>query len=148
MAKVRARETVWSHQWLETEVKRPASDPEQRLLAMFDVFEGWFREKTFEGCSFIKVLLESKVNSAVHRAAATHLSSIRAFIRTVADDADLREPKKFAQVWQMLMEGSIIAATEGNRNAAREARFAAQLIIDSWRRNKPAALLVWRQAVS
>ena len=52
------REQVWTRDWLEFEVRRRASDPEGRLLAIFDVFDGWFRKKEFEGCSFINVLLE------------------------------------------------------------------------------------------
>ena len=32
----------------------------------------------------------------------------------------------------MLMKGSIIAACEGNRNAARDAKRAARLVLDGW----------------
>jgi signal transduction histidine kinase len=49
------RETVWTRGWLESEIKRRATDPEARLLAIFDVFDGWFHKKSFEGCSFINV---------------------------------------------------------------------------------------------
>jgi AcrR family transcriptional regulator len=130
------REAVWTRAWLEAEIKRIASDPERRLLAIFDVFDDWFRKRTFEGCSFINVLLESKADSPVHHAAAAHLSKIRAIVRTLANDAKLREPEKFAQAWHMLMKGSIVSACEGNRNAAREAKCAAQLIIDAWPRKR------------
>jgi AcrR family transcriptional regulator len=131
------REAVWTRGWLEAEIKRRASDPEQRLLAIFDVFDGWFHKRNFEGCSFINVLLESKADSPVHHAAAAHLSKIRAIVRALADDADLREPEKFAQVWHMLMKGSIVSACEGNLNAARDAKCAARLIIDGWPRKRP-----------
>jgi AcrR family transcriptional regulator len=128
------REALWTREWLEAEVKRRASDPNERLLAIFDVFDGWFRKRTFEGCSFINVLLESNLDSPVRRAAAVHLSKIRAIVRGLAEDANLAEPEKFAQAWHMLMKGSIISACEGNRNAAREAKCAARLIIDGWKR--------------
>jgi AcrR family transcriptional regulator len=128
------RETVWTRNWLEAEVKRRAADPEARLLAVFDVFDGWFRKKDFEGCSFINVLLESEVRSPIRLAAATHLSKIRAIIRNLAQDSGLRETEKFAQAWHMLMKGSIVSACEGNRNAAREAKRAAQLILRGWAR--------------
>jgi AcrR family transcriptional regulator len=128
------RETVWTRNWLEAEVKRRAADPEARLLAVFDVFDGWFRKKDFEGCSFINVLLESEVGSPIRLAAATHLSKIRAIIRNLAQDSGLRETEKFAQAWHMLMKGSIVSACEGNRNAAREAKRAAQLILRGWPR--------------
>jgi len=38
------REQVWTRQWLEAEVVRRATDPRDRLLTIFDVFDGWFRE--------------------------------------------------------------------------------------------------------
>jgi hypothetical protein len=104
------------------------------LPSCVDVFDPWFRKKTFEGCSFINVLLESKAGSPVHHAAAVHLSKIRKIVCDLAKEATLREPEKFAQAWHMLMKGSIIAACEGNRNAAREAKCAARLIIDGWNR--------------
>jgi AcrR family transcriptional regulator len=130
------REAVWTRGWLEAEVKRRKSNPDERLLAIFDVFDGWFHKKTFEGCSFINVLLESKVDSPVHRAAAIHLSKIRAIVRSLARDANLRESEKFAQAWHMLMKGSIVSACEGNRNAARDAKRAARMIISGWARRR------------
>jgi hypothetical protein len=129
------REAVWTRGWLDSEMKRRAKTPAGRLLAIFDVFDGWFHKKSFEGCSFVNVLLESKVDSPVRQAAAIHLAKIRAIVRGLAEEANLREPEKFAQAWHMLMKGSIVAAGEGNRNAARDAKCAARLVLDGWKRN-------------
>ena len=85
-------------------------------------------------CSFINVLLESDIESPVRRAAAIHLGKIRAFIHGLAKEAHLRDPEKFAQAWHMLMKGSIVSAGEGNKNAARDAKRAARLILDGWSR--------------
>jgi AcrR family transcriptional regulator len=128
------REEIWTRSWLEAEVKRRATDPKERLLAIFDVFDGWFRTEDFEGCSFINILLESDVGSPLHRAATVHLSKIRAIILGLAKDAGLIEPDVFAQAWHMLMKGSIVSACEGNRNAALEAKRAARLVVDGWAR--------------
>ena len=130
------REKLWTRDWLEAEISRRANRPEERLLAIFDVFDSWFHKRTFEGCSFINVLLESQRNSPIRHAAAVHLSKIRAIVRDLAKDAQLEKPEKFAQVWHMLMKGSIVSACEGNRNAAREAKDAAQLILDAWTRTR------------
>lgn len=130
------REAVWTRGWLESQVKRRTPDPEKRLLAIFDVFDGWFRKKSFEGCSFINVLLESKKGSPVRRAAADHLVKIRVIVQDLAKDAGLKEPEKFAQAWHMLMKGAIVAAGEGNLNAAREAKRAAALILDGWKKSR------------
>jgi AcrR family transcriptional regulator len=128
------REAIWTRGWLESEIKRRAKTPENQLLAIFDVFDGWFHKKTFEGCSFINVLLESKVDSPIRQAAAIHLAKIRAIVRGLAEEANLREPETFAQAWHMLMKGSIVSAGEGNRNAARDARCAAKLVLKGWKR--------------
>lgn len=128
------REVLWTRGWLESEIKRRSRSPRGRLLAIFDVFDGWFRRKDFEGCSFINVLLESETSGPVHRAAALHLSKIREIIREHAQEAGLSQPARFADAWHMIMKGSIVAACEGNRNAAREAKLAARLVLDSWPR--------------
>ena len=116
------------------EIERRATDPVDRLLAIFDVFDGWFRREGFEGCSFINVLLEANVGSPLHRASAFHLSKIRAIILGLAEAAGFVDPDVFAQAWHMLMKGSIVAAGEGNQSAAVQAKRAAQLIIDGWPR--------------
>jgi AcrR family transcriptional regulator len=134
------RETVWTRGWLEAEVRRRARTPKGRLQAIFDVFDGWFRKKSFEGCSFINVLLETRAGSPVRQAAAIHLAKIRAIVRSFAEEANLQEPEKFAQAWHMLMKGSIVSAGEGNRNAAREAKSAARLILDGWKRKHKSTL--------
>jgi AcrR family transcriptional regulator len=48
----------WTRGWLEAEIERRAETPRERLLAVFDVFDEWFHESDFEGCSFILTLME------------------------------------------------------------------------------------------
>jgi AcrR family transcriptional regulator len=134
LAFLEQREKRWTVDWLEAEVARRADDPAQRLLAIFDVFDGWFRRSDFEGCSFINVLLEGGVQGPVHEAAVGYLSNIRRMISRFATEAGLADVAAFAQTWHMLMKGSIVAAHEGNREAARQARHGAAMILDAWPR--------------
>jgi AcrR family transcriptional regulator len=129
------RDEIWTVNWLEAEVLRRAAEPEGRLLAIFDAFDDWFRREDFEGCSFINVLLESDVSSPVRKAAAQHLANVRAMVCALAEQAGLAEPESFSQVWHMLMKGSIVAAAEGNRNAAQSAGNAARVILEGWARH-------------
>jgi AcrR family transcriptional regulator len=131
------RETVWTRGWLEAEIGRRSDDPEGRLLAVFDVFDGWFRRKDFEGCSFINVLLESGQETPVRKAAAIHLERIRGIIRALAEEAGLATPRKFAHAWHMLMKGAIVTAGEGHRDAAKDAKAAARLVLEHWPRRQP-----------
>jgi AcrR family transcriptional regulator len=126
------REELWTHQWLEAEVRSRAAKPEDRLLAAFDVLDGWIQRDDFEGCSFIKVLLETfEPDNPVRGASSVHLANIRVFLRGLAQDAGLAEPDDFARTWQILMEGSIVAAAAGDRLAARRARTVGSLLLAS-----------------
>ncbi len=131
------RELIWTRAWLEEQVRRRTANPEGRLLAIFELFGEWFKKKNFEGCSFINVLLESEFNSPIHRAAALHLANIRAILRGFAIDADLEDVDGFAQSWHILMKGSIVAAYEGNPDAAKDAAKAGRLVLANWPRRAP-----------
>ena len=52
---MRRREELWSEEWLGAEIRRRADSPADQLLAIFDVFDGWFHRRTFEGCLFVNV---------------------------------------------------------------------------------------------
>jgi AcrR family transcriptional regulator len=123
LAFLERREQEWTRRWLEGEVTQRANDPKSRLLAIFDVFDGWFRAPGFEGCSFINVMLEHPdEHHPLHVAAAEYLAGIRAFIQGLAAQAGVREPEPFARQWHILMKGAIVAAGEGDRDAARRAK--------------------------
>src|SRR2546423_14021311 len=51
LAFLEQREQLWTKGWVEAEARRRAATPEGRLLAIFDLFDGWFRRDDFEGCS-------------------------------------------------------------------------------------------------
>jgi AcrR family transcriptional regulator len=135
LAFLQRREQLWTHQWLEDEVKRRSRAPNERLLAIFDVFHDWFQRDDFEGCSFINVLLETFDQGDPARAATTvHLANIRVFLRGLAEEVGVAEPDDFARKWHILMKGSIVAAGEGDRLAARRAREVGRLLLANERR--------------
>ena len=80
------------------------------------------------------MLLESEPNSPVHQAAAEQLASIRKILWGQAVEEGLAEPEKFAHTWHFLMKGCIVAANEGNRQAAKQAQEAAAIILKNWPR--------------
>jgi AcrR family transcriptional regulator len=124
------RERAWTEDWLLAESRRRASDPAQQLLAIFDIFDTWFREPEFEGCSFINVMLEHPDEGhPLHRAASDHLARIREFVADLASRAGVEDPEQFARQWHILMKGSIVAAGEGDRDAALRARAIGELLL-------------------
>jgi AcrR family transcriptional regulator len=131
LAFLERREERWTVSWLEAEVERRATNPVDGLLAIFDVFDEWFRKDDFEGCSFINVLLEmSDRSSSLHQASALHLARIRSFLERLASDAGVVDPAAFARQWHILMKGSIVAAAEGDRDAALRARDLASILVE------------------
>jgi AcrR family transcriptional regulator len=127
------REQRWSQEFLEAGVQRRGATPEEQLLAYFEVFDEWFHERDFEACSFINTLLEMGPGHPAARAAIDHLANIRSGIRERAEQAGLRKAGAFAYSFQILLRGSIIAAAEGDLNAARRGASLARLLIDAHR---------------
>jgi AcrR family transcriptional regulator len=99
----------WTLAWVEAEARRRGSTPEEQLLAIFDLFDEWFRRDDFEACSFINVLLEMGPTHPAGRASVRHLASIRTVVGRLAKEAGLRDPESFAHSWHLLMKGSIVS---------------------------------------
>ena len=111
LAFLERRDQRWTRDWLQREVRARGDDPADRLLAIFDVFDEWFQCRDFEGCSFINVLLEmSDPQSELHRASASYLAEIRAFVAKLAEETGVADPEALAHKWHILMKGSIVAA--------------------------------------
>jgi AcrR family transcriptional regulator len=133
LAFLECREERWSQDLVEAGARSRGTSPEEQLLAIFDVFDEWFRREDFEACSFINVLLEMGPEHPAGSASMRHLENIRSVIRDLAKEAGLRDPASFAHSWHILMKGSIVAAAEGDAEAARRAASMARLLIDKYR---------------
>jgi len=130
LAFLHRREHRWTLGFVEAEARRRGSTPRDRLLAIFDVFDEWFQRDDFDGCSFINVLVEvGDLDDAVGRASADHLETIRGVVRTMAEEAGVDDAASFAHSWHILMKGSIVAAGEGDREAARRARAMGEALL-------------------
>jgi AcrR family transcriptional regulator len=127
---LRLREVRWTKDWLEREVEARASEPDERLLAIFDVFHEWFQDENIEGCSFINVLLEVEDRSSpIRQASVEHLVEIRRFLERLATEAGIERPDDFARRWHILMKGSIVSAQEGDRDAAHRAQEIGRVLL-------------------
>jgi AcrR family transcriptional regulator len=136
LAVLERREQIWTQEWLIAEVRRRARTPCDRLLKIFDLFHEWFQRPDFEGCLFMKVQLETEWRSRENRAAIGSHAAIRAFVRGLIAEFGYARPTEFAQVWHELMQGSIIAAGEGQARAALHAKLAGKLLLEHWPRNR------------
>ena len=138
LAFLQRREHRWTREFVEAEAHRRGATPRERLLAIFDVFDEWFHRDDFEGCSFINVLLETaNLDDPVGRASADHLEYIRSVVRTLAEEAGIGDAADFAHSWHILMKGSIVAAGEGDVEAAKRARAMGELVLDHYLAETP-----------
>ena len=131
VAVLERRAELWTQGWLQAEVEHKAADPAGRLLAVFDVFGEWFHRRGFEGCFFINALLEFEDRRhRIHRESRRHLAVIREFLEDLAGQAGVSDPEQFARQWHILMKGSIVAAQEGDQEAAGRARQLGLLLLE------------------
>jgi AcrR family transcriptional regulator len=131
LAFLQEREKRWTMEWLHAEVSSRADDGAGRMLAIFDVFDEWFRQPDFEGCSFINVLLEfGELGHPFQQASIGHLATIRGLVQEFAEEAGVNDPEAVARQWHILMKGSIVAAGEGDREAARRGQALGRLLLE------------------
>ena len=126
------REQRWTLDWLAAEVDRRGDGPLSRLLVPFDVLDEWFQSPDFESCAFMRTLLEVPDSSdAVHAAAVGHLDTVKAMLADDARAAGIEDPEEIALQIQILMMGSIMSATRGDRQAGRRARDVTARLLES-----------------
>lgn len=124
--------------WFTREVEASTEDPDQRLLAVFDVLDRWFHRRDFRGCAFINATVELANPEHVARSAVlAHKTRCRDYFRELAEAAGLPDADVVSDQWMLLTEGATITAlVEGDLGAARKARAGGAAILRSVR---PAA---------
>ncbi len=129
LAFLELREQRWTRGWLQREVEARATTPRARLLTVFDVLGEWFARVDYEGCAFLKTLMETHDEAGpVHNAVVAHMQTIRALLHGYATAAGLAQPDCVADQLHGLMSGAIVAASSGDRRAAERARGVAAML--------------------
>jgi AcrR family transcriptional regulator len=123
VAVLERHEKLWTSDWLEVEVERRATSPQERIPVTFDVLYEWLRSESYEGCLFINSLLETHGRSELIRVGSVAaLENLHTLITRFAEDAGVRDPVGFAHQIQVLLRGAIVAASEGQFEAVVQAR--------------------------
>jgi AcrR family transcriptional regulator len=134
LAVLQRREELWTVGLVEQQSRLRGETPEEQLLAIFDVFHDWFQKREdFDGCSFINVLLELGAAHPAGQASIQYLDNIRTMVRERAEAAGLVDVDNFARSWHILMKGAIIAAAEGDLQAAQRAQTMGRSLIEQHR---------------
>jgi len=133
------REAIWTVGVVEAGARARGTTPEEKLLAIFDVYDDWFHRDDYEACTFVNVLLEMGRDHPLGRASCEHLEHIRQLVGGLAQEAGLVDLEEFTLSWHILMKGSIINAAEGDMQSASRAKSMARELVE---RHRPAASAV------
>lgn len=117
--------------WLEREIDCRRGGPGEKLLSLFDIFEGWFAEDEFSGCLFGRAAREYPASDhPAHMAAHAHLKRMFTRIEELASDAGVPDPSSVAQQILILLQGATtVAEISGATIAARRGKHVAELLI-------------------
>lgn len=129
LAVLDARHRLWQDGLAQTAAGIVA--PRERLLAVYDFLERWFTDETFRGCGFINAFGELGATSpAVAEAARAHKESFQGYLARLTEDAG--GDGDLAAQLALLAEGAqTTAAISGRPDAARQARRAAQVLVEA-----------------
>lgn len=84
-----------------------ASDPKDKLTAVFDVLAEWFGDESFYGCPFLSATSEfSERESLIFQEAVLHKRLTQAYFEELARAADMVSPVQFAKEMSLLYEGA------------------------------------------
>lgn len=106
-------------------------DPADRILAVFEWLERWFREPGFRGCAWINAAGEMGGTSPdIARQAREHKRAVAGYLATLVESAGLAG--ELADHLMLLAEGAMsLAAIEGDPDAARRAAGAARVLLQA-----------------
>jgi len=105
--------------------------PARQLGAVFDGLKAWFAADDFKGCAFIRALSEyPEPDHPIHQAAWRHKRAMNARLRSIAENAGVRNPAALADAISLLIDGAIVAAHATSSTVpADEARSAATSLL-------------------
>lgn len=113
--------------------------PRARLLGMFDVLREWFGRPDFHGCAFLNASGEiAASDDPIRVVAREHKARLLGFVREQCDalatsgGVNRKAVARLARQWLVLIDGAIgVALVSGDASAARDARAAAELLLDA-----------------
>lgn len=117
--------------WFEAAVERLATQPEERVLAIFDALGECFSQPDFRGCAFLNSAVELvNPEHPGYQVSLDHQQAIFEYILSVVEAANLPNPEKLTQQLIILMEGAtVVAMMQRNSKAAETAKQAAATLI-------------------
>ena len=114
-------------------IESRAETPNQKLLAIFEVFEDLLTTPTFRGCPFINAAAEfAAENNPVQQVAAEFYAEFRTLLADLARQAGIINAEQLAAQLVILIAGAIVnEQMQRHTGVMHNALAAAQILIDS-----------------
>jgi AcrR family transcriptional regulator len=124
--------------WFADCTRRTGKTPRAQLLGMFDVLREWFSSPGFHGCAFLNASGEiGAPDDPIRVVARAHKAQLLQFVQVLSEQylvrtgGATREAAALARQWLILIDGAIgVALVSGSPGAARDARAAAERLLD------------------
>ena len=119
-------------EWFLKELDKRGTEPQEKLLAAFDVLELWFRGE-FRGCMFINASAEfSDKSEEIHRFCGRHKEQMLGYLTQLAEQTGVASPETLAFQLNLLIEGAIVMAHVcSDKDAAQKAKVAAKTLLSA-----------------
>ncbi|MEL6820757.1 MAG: TetR/AcrR family transcriptional regulator [Calditrichota bacterium] len=113
-------------------VEAAGDTPKEKLMAIFDVAEEWFREDTFFGCMFVSAIAEYSSNdSPIRDICKQFKKQMWEYIYDLAKQAGAIHAKELADELALLLDGATsIAQVSQKPQAAVTAKKVAKMLIE------------------
>jgi AcrR family transcriptional regulator len=117
----------------DSEVKRRASSPRERILATFDVLREVLEEPDYRGCAFINATVEmASPDHELTKIARHHKDAARQWFAEFAAEAGVPDPEGLAIQLTLLVDGVFVAADLYRESTGSAyARSTAETLIDA-----------------
>jgi len=124
-------QNAWLQNTFRTMVRERADTPLAQLHAVLDVVDFLIESDDFQGCIFVKALMEFPLpHEPVHKAAAQSKVAIEEFVHELAAEAGANDPRSMAREMCLLMEGTYVTRhATGNKQTIEITRRLTRLLI-------------------
>ena len=117
--------------WFREAVERLATQPEGRVLAVFDALEECFSRPDFRGCAFLNSAVELvNPDHPGYQISLDHQQATFEYILSLVKAANLPDPEQLTRQLIILIQGeTVVAMMQANSRAALTAKRAAATLI-------------------
>jgi hypothetical protein len=99
---------------------------------MFDELATACRRDGYRGCTFINAAAETEAGTPIHDRTLTHKDAVRAWVRSLAEDAGACDPDVLARALTLLLDGVLASGSvDGRPDAPVAAKVGARALVDA-----------------